>query len=250
MLPELTLDEFSAALDAVARDVLDTVDVVAPPIDALDVARTLGMAVAWDARQNGRGRTVRLGAFGGGRSQSSILVRPEPRPERLQWTVAHEIGETCAQRVFDFLGVDPREAPPAARESVANQLAGRLLLPRGWFGADARECGWDLYELKHRYPTASHELIARRMLDFAPRVVITVVDHGRRTWRQSNLPGQLPPFTAVEQSAWQTAHVTAEPATEEVPTCRVQAWPVHEPEWKREIVRAEWFAEEGGYEVP
>lgn len=245
MLPELTLDEFSAALDAVARDVLDAVDVVAPPIDALDVARALGLAVAWDAAQSGRGRTVRLGSFGGGASQASILVRPEPRLERLQWTVAHEIGENCAQRVFDFLGVDPLEAPASARESVANQLAGRLLLPRAWFGADARQCDWDLYELKRLYPTASHELIARRMLDFAPRVVITVVDHGRRTWRQTNLPGRLPPCSPLEKSAWQQAHATSQPALEEAATCRAQAWPVHEPDWKREIVRAEWFADEG-----
>jgi hypothetical protein len=24
--------------------------------------------------------------------------------------------------------------------------------------------------------------------------------------------------------------------------CRVQAWPVHEPGWKREILRSEWHA--------
>ena len=40
--------------------------------------------------------------------------------------MAHEIGETCACQVFDRLSVDPREAPPGARETVANQLAGRL----------------------------------------------------------------------------------------------------------------------------
>jgi hypothetical protein len=171
-------------------------------------------------------------------------LRPEPRRERLHWTVAHEIGETCAHRVFDFLGVDPREAAPAARESVANQLAGRLLLPRVWFGPDARQCGWDLIELKRLYPTASHELIARRMLDFPAPVVITVIDNGRRTWRLGNLPGRLPPLSPLEQSTWQQAHASAEPATDEAPACRVQAWPVHEPPWKREIVRAEWFAED------
>ncbi|MEA1952135.1 MAG: ImmA/IrrE family metallo-endopeptidase, partial [Planctomycetota bacterium] len=73
----------------------------------------------------------------------SILLRPDPRAERRQWAVAHEIGEHVAWRVFGRLGVDPREAGPDSRESVANQLAGRLLLPGEWFEADAVACGWD-----------------------------------------------------------------------------------------------------------
>ena len=38
-------------------------------------------------------------------------------------------------------GVDLREAVPRAREEVANQLAGRLLLPTAWFAADAAAGG-------------------------------------------------------------------------------------------------------------
>ena len=48
---------------------------------------------------------------------------------------------------------------------MANNLAGRLLLPTAWFVADAAAENWDLIALKHRYATASHELIARRMLE-------------------------------------------------------------------------------------
>lgn len=240
MLPELTQDEFSAALDAIAADVLDALPLIGPPVDALELAGALGLAVAWDARQQGRGRIVRLRGFADRQAQGSILLRPEPRRERLQWAVAHEIGETCAYQVFDRLRVDPREAPAGAREMVANQLAGRLLVPREWFGQDARGCGWDLFELKRRYATASHELIARRMLDFSPRVIITIFDHARRTFRRGNLPGQLPPLGPPELAAWRAAHEQATPAVEDSPGCRAQAWPVHEPDWKREIVRSEW----------
>ena len=81
--------------------------------------------------------------------------------------------------MFEILGVDAREAPPNTRESVANQLAGRLLLPVAWFKPKAVRAGWDLFELKREFSTASHELIARRMLDFEPAVMITVFDHGR-----------------------------------------------------------------------
>ncbi len=114
--------------------------------------------------------------------------------------MAHEIGELFADRVFDELGVDPREAPSGARETVANQLAGRLLLPREWFGEAGAECGWDLFELKERFATASHELIARRMLDFPPSIGITIFDNGRRTFRRGNLPNRMPPLVPLERS--------------------------------------------------
>jgi hypothetical protein len=243
MLPELTQDEFSAALDAVADDVLDALPLAGPPVDALELARTLRLAVAWDHRQTGRGRIVRLRGFADRAAQGSILLRPDPRRDRLQWAIAHEIGETCACQVFDRLRVDPREAPTGAREMVANQLAGRLLIPRAWFGQDGPGCGWDLFELKRQYATASHELIARRMLDFGPRVIITIFDHARRTFRRGNLSGRLPPLDGLEMAAWRGAHESAQPAVEESPLCRVQAWPVHEPDWKREIVRTEWHVD-------
>jgi hypothetical protein len=214
-----------------------------PPIDALVLARALGVSVAWDESQSGRGRVARLAARGGP-ARGSILVRPEPRRERLQWVVAHEIGELSAHRVFAHLSIDPREAPPAAREAVANGLASRILLPREAFARDARAVGWDLASLKARYATASHELVARRMLDFEPAVIITIFDHARRTFRRGNLPFRAPPWSAVEALAWRLAHHESRPTVQSDAARRVQAWPVHEPDWKREILRAEWLGAE------
>ena len=128
-------------LDAVAAELLALLPESERPIDALHLARALGLAVAWDERQFGRGRIARLAGHAGRRTQGSILLRPEPRRERLQWAIAHEVGELCADRVFERLSVDPREAPPAAREAVANRLASRLLLPRDSFARDGRETG-------------------------------------------------------------------------------------------------------------
>ena len=247
MLPELTQDEFSAALDAVAAGVLETAGQCAPPVDAARLARAMGLALAWDTDQPGRGRVVRLAGFGVAQPRGSILLRPEPRPERVQWATAHEIGETCAWRVFELLGVDPREAPAGERELVANQLAGRLLLPRDVFAADGRALGWDLFDLKARYAAASHELIARRMLDFAPPIIITLFDHGRRSWRRGNLDRRPPALVPLEASAHRAAHERGEQILEETALCRVQAWPIHEPQWKREILRTEWRLDDEGH---
>lgn len=239
MLPEITAEQYSAALDVVALETLRAAGINGPPVDAMAVARALRIAVAWDDQQQGRARFVRLKGIRGRPPRATILLRPEPRPERRQWAVAHEIGEHLAPRVFAAVAADPRVASPGARENVANHLAGRLLLPGIWFAADAAACAWDLAALKRTYSTASHELIARRMLDFAPPVIISIFDLGTLYLRRSNLPGRVPPLSAAEKRCWQNAHVGNEPNETSCGTQRIQAWPVHEAGWKREILRTE-----------
>jgi len=237
MVPELTCEELAGALDEVARWVLAAGGVAQPPVDAMALADALGIHVARDDRQPGRARCVRLGGRSRAIGRPTILLRREPRPERRHWAVAHEIGEHVAHRVFARLGVDPREVPPDGRERVANSLAGRILLPSDWFVEDARRCDWDLFELKARYRTASHELVARRMLDLDVPVIVTLFDQGRLTWRRSNVPGRVPPLAADESACWQAAHVGGHPERRQSGLVLSQVWPIHEPTWRREILR-------------
>jgi hypothetical protein len=131
----------------------------------------------------------------------------------------------------------------AAREQVANRFASALMLPRRWFAADGRENDWDLLELKERYSTASHELIARRMLEMRPGIVITIFDQGRISWRRSNVTAHPPSMLPEERAAWQACHETRALSDIRVDAeCgleRVRTWPIHEPDWKREIMRSE-----------
>jgi hypothetical protein len=239
MLPEITTEELSASLDAMVFELLDESRIDRPPVDAMAVARGLGVTVAVDSRQRGRARYVRLSGGRGRGPRATVLLRPDPRSERLQWALAHEIGEHVACRAFAALGVDPREAGPEARERVANQLAGRLLLPGAWFAADGAACSWDLGRLKARYSTASHELIARRMLELPPPIIITIFDHEQIYFRRSNLPGQVPPPSPAELGLWRAVHGRGRPREVRQETQRIQGWPVHEEGWKREILRAE-----------
>ena len=244
MLSEIPDDEFAAALDGCAAEVLWEAGVTEPPVDALAVADGLGLVVAHDLAMPYRGRFVRLaereGRDGG---QGTIVVGESERPEREQWAVAHEVGESVAYRVFDRLGVAFDEALPTARERVANRLASCLLLPLRWFAVDGRELDWDLVALKDRYCTASHELIARRMLEMRPPIVITVCDLGRVHWRRSNLTARPPSMLPTETATWREVHETGLPAEEtldmETGISLVRCWPIHEPGWKREIVRSE-----------
>lgn len=258
MLPEIPDEQVRQAFDGVAREVLLAAGLEQPPIDAFHVAEQLGLIVARD-RPAARGlaqpraRFVRLGAGArlsettdgddGGSNQGTILLADDARRERRQWAVAHEIGESRAYRVFAELGVDPREAP-AAREGVANRLASSLLLPRDWFLRDGVRVDWDLFDLKAIYATASHELIARRMLEMPPAVIVTLADQGRCVWRRSNRLFRAPLLTAAERAAWTAAHEGGQPTQcdpSELPdgVDDLRVWPIHEPGWRREIIRTE-----------
>jgi Zn-dependent peptidase ImmA (M78 family) len=245
MLAEIPAEEFALALDECADGLLWEAGVSGPPVDAFHLAGQLGMLVARDNHMPQRAHFVRLDDVAHRTAgQDTIVLGPEPRSERRHWAVAHEIGESAAHRVFAALGVPADTAPPRAREVVANHLASALLLPRHWFAADGRRFEWDLLKLKTRYATASHELIARRMLEITPPVVITLCDQGRITWRRSNLPGRPPTITGIERQVWLAAHDSGiashkklNPETYGLE--EVHAWPIHEPGWRREILRSE-----------
>lgn len=224
------------ALDSTVDRIFDRGCVNGPPIDVLDLAASLGFVVAVDRQQQGRARCARLHGYADDQTPA-IMLRPEPRVERRQWAVAHEIGEHHVHEVFAELGISCDELPTGARERAANELANHLLLPTDWFLQDGRDCDWDLPLLKRRYTTASYELIARRMLDADTPTIVTIFDHGRMSFRRSNLDGRVPGLFNAERETWTKAHITGRIQRKQDQTYLVRTWPIHEPEWKREIVR-------------
>ena len=190
MLTEIPAEQFAAAVDDCAAMILAESEISGPPVDAMRIAAGLGLVVALDRSMEERARFVRLGT-GPRNQQGAIFLGEEPRPERRQWAVAHEVGECMAHRLFRLLDFPLGSIPDSGRERAANYLAMALLLPRAWFERDGHACNWDLQELKEIYPTASYELIARRMLELASPVIITLFDQGAVQWRRSNIPEAL-----------------------------------------------------------
>lgn len=219
------------ACDHVAQRLLEEAGVDGPPFDMTVLAHRCRLMVAYDGSQAGRGRLKR---FGG---RTAILVRPEDRPERLQWTIAHEIGEAYAHRVFEAVEADAHDVPPARREQVASELASRLLLPPEQFLRDARFLDGDVILLKRNYSTASHELILLNLLRLPTLSLVTVFDHGSLTRRRGN--GQLAPpqLLSTEKDVWARVHSSGAAQETSTDSVRVQGWPVHEPGWKRELLR-------------
>jgi hypothetical protein len=228
----LMLEDWKSAVVEISGRILEEAGIKVPPVDALALARSLKLTVVLDGTQLGRGRIKQIAG------RSAIFLRPDERPERLQWAAAHELGESLAWKVCQSLGIDGGELSPRQREDLANQLAKEFLLPFDWFRRDSVVCESDLLALKSIYQTASHELIARRLLDLETPGFVTIFDQGTMTVRQTNGPSRSPSLTDAERRCWEQLRRTREPAIIPGRHCTVRGWCIDSPGWEREIVYA------------
>jgi Zn-dependent peptidase ImmA (M78 family) len=233
MSEDLSREDVTTAVDRAVEELLHSADVTAPPVDAIVLAqRHLGMIVCLDRGQQQRGRAQRAA----GRKQ--IFLRPEPTEERHQWTVAHEIGEHLKAGLLQRLGLAPEQTRAMAGESLANLFAYRLLVPTCWFAGDAPAAGYDVLELKQRYRTSSHEVIAWRFLDLPESCVITVIDNDHVHRRRSNGWRVNRQLAAAERKCQRYVNHYSRPYVIREGGWTVQGWPVHQSDWKREILRS------------
>jgi predicted transcriptional regulator len=233
MSEDLAREEVLQTVDRLVEEVLDRAGITAPPVDAIALAqRHLGMSVCLDRQQPERGRAQRAG----GRHQ--IFLKPEPTEERHQWTVAHEIGEHFKADLLRRLGVEPEQTRAMAGESLANLFAYHLLVPTCWFVADAPAWDYDVLELKKRYRTSSHEVIAWRFLDLPEPCVVTVIDNAHVTRRKSNAWRVTRQLQPAEQECQRYVHYYSRPRVVREAGWTAQGWPVHQADWKREILRS------------
>jgi Zn-dependent peptidase ImmA (M78 family) len=123
-------------------------------------------------------------------------------------------------------------------ESLANLFAYHLLVPTCWFPDDAKLHDWDVLELKQKYRTASHEVIAWRMLDLASPCIITVVDNDHIHRRRSNAYRVRKELEEAEKQCQRYVNQFNRPRVVRENGWTVQGWPVHQPDWKREILRS------------
>src|SRR5262245_26980378 len=233
MAEELIRDEVLAVIDRMVEELRAKAGIIEPRVDAIALAqRHLGMTICLDQSQAQRGRAQRAGG------KQQIYLKPEPSEERHQWTVAHEIGEHLKADLLARLGLEPAETRAMAGESLANLFAYRLLVPTRWFAADARDMDFDLLELKKRYRTSSHEVIAWRFLDLPDPCIVTIVDNEAITRRRSNAWPTRRRLEPAEEKCLRYVHEHGRPHTIQEGGWTVRGWPVHQLDWKREILRS------------
>lgn len=233
MSDDMPREDVVAVLDGMVEELLELGGLTEPPVDAIVLAqRHLGLMICLDRQQQDRGRVQRAGG------RPAIYLRPEPTEERHQWTVAHEIGEHLKPQLLERLGWTADEARQMTGESLATLFSSRLLVPTLWFRDDARAQGYDVLDLKKRYHTASHQVIALRMLDLPEPCIITILDNGAVSKRKSNGPRITRDLEPLEKKVQEYVNRYSRPRTVSEGAWTVQGWPIHQPDWKREILRS------------
>jgi hypothetical protein len=125
-----------------------------------------------------------------------------------------------------------------AGESLANLFAYRLLVPTCWFAADAPAHDYDVLQLKEHYRTSSHEVIAWRFLDLPEPCIVTIVDNDHIHRRRSNAWPVRRQLEPAEQQCQRYVNHYSRPRIVRQAGWTVQGWPVHQADWKREILRS------------
>jgi hypothetical protein len=212
MTDDVSRDDVFAVVDRAVEELLAAAGVEKPPVDALALARHLGLP---ESRPRGR----RL---------------PEPTEERRQWDAARALGVHFKPAMLRRLDA----GPGLAGGSLANLFAQRLLVPTAWFGDDAPAGGYDLLELQELYRTAGHEVIAWRFLDLPAPCAVTVVDDGHVRRRRSNAWRVIRELHPAEQQCQRYVHHHGRPHVVCQGGWTVQGWPVHHGDYPREILRS------------
>jgi Zn-dependent peptidase ImmA (M78 family) len=233
MSEELVRDDVLCTVDRMVKELLDSAGIVAPPLDVITLAqRHLGMVICLDGKQPQRGRAQR------GAGHKQIFLRPEPTEERHQWTVAHEIGEHLKPELLRRLGIEPEQTRAMMGESLANLFAYRLLVPTCWFAGDAPASEYNVLRLKERYRTSSHEVIAWRLLDLPEPCIITILDNDHISRRRSNAWPTRRQLEPAEKKCQEYVNYYSRPKVVQENDWTVHGWPVHQADWKREILRS------------
>lgn len=213
MNEDLTREDVYHAADLLVEELLDAAGVTRPPVNAVDVAQRHLRIALRDKESSGS-------------------------EESRHWSAAQAIGERLKPDLLRRLGFDPASRQSLPGESLAGLLAHRLLTPTSWFGADARACGWEVPEIKNLYATAGYEVVAWRLLDLPEPCVITIVENDHVHRRRSNAWRVNKTLQPAERECQRYVHHYSRPRVVSLGGWTVQGWPLHEPDWKREILRS------------
>ena len=223
MSEDLSREDVHKAVDELVAELLAEAGVTEPPVDAVALARHLGLEPGGARR---------------GKPRREILALAEPTEEQRQRDAAAELAEHLKGDLLARLGIDPDGPRPLLGQSLSRLFVEHLLVPAVWLADEARTCGGDLFELKERFATAGHELIAFRLLDLGQPSVVTVVDNERVTQRRSNAFAVGRELAPAEKACLRQVQRYSRPCGVCEDGWDVRGWPLHRADWKREVLRA------------
>jgi hypothetical protein len=208
---------------------------IKPPVDAKAIVlrdRRFRQCEAegWSARRRGRA--------GMQHKENAEFVAQRNAARSIARVLLRELCKTCCA------------AAQAGGENMPfiDVFAARLLIPTRWFCEDVRHLGYHLVRLQERYATASPAQVAWRLLDLDRGLVVTTFDSNHLVSRRANFSGlEVPQVDVAERAAQSYAHQYGRPRLEHSARASAWAWPQHEPDWRREIVLAQFDADFCGH---
>jgi hypothetical protein len=223
MSEDLSREEVHHVIDRVVEELLTAAGVTEPPVDAVALARGhLGLVLEPERSRRAPRREAAA----------------EPTEEARQWAAARRIGEHLKAAILRRLDLSPDQAGSPGGESPTTLFARHLLAPADWFRDDARALEFDLPRLQRRYRTAGVELLAWRLLDLPEPCVITIVDNDHVQRRRGNARPVRRELGPAERECQRYVHYYSRPRVVCADGWTVQGWPLHRPDWKREILRS------------
>lgn len=235
MTEDLSREEVTEAVDAIVEGLLEAAGVHAPPVNALKLARDhLGIQVVIEEGAKRSARRVR--------DEVRLVLDPGMGEEARQWLAAQAIGSHFKPELLRRLDLAGEAARGMMGESAGSLFGPRVLAPTVWFAREASNLGYDLPALKEKFSTAKMEVLAWRLLDLDEPCIITLVENGSVQRRRSNARQVNKSLSPAEKQCQEYVHAYSRPHVVSEDGWTVQGWPLHEVDWKRELLRSvvEW----------
>ena len=238
-MSDFTAEDLFDAVDRLVAETLARHGIDAPPVDALALAQEAFNLTVVDAEDDADERSGRFGPRPPRRPRRhEVVLRPDASDEARHAVCARACAREMIPPVLTKLGVAPGTENKSAQASLVGLIAPRLLLPTRWFAKDARKLGYDLFELKDRYPTAGYEVLALRLLDLDEPCVVAVVDDGSVSTRRGNRAPAGKQLTPAERRCLARVGESGEPQTVRLDEWTTRGWPVPTGPFNRIILRS------------
>lgn len=222
------LHDLQHILDNLIEELFSKASLYSPPIDA----EALVKAKAWqllgcEAPFSNRKKNAPV--FDGAESENAFVKH--------QWQAAQFLA-SAIQKEAKIRWEKLNDLSTPTGFSFINFLAQRILVPTHWFNPLASKMGHDLLQLKNAFNSAAYEIIALRMLDLEAPCIITIVDNCHVSKRKSNCCNPSKTLHPVENMVLDYVHENSRPKKINDQGWQVTGWPVHQLDWRREILRS------------
>lgn len=215
-------------LDNLVQEFLAKASLHQPPIDACALLN----AKAWQLLELDAPSIL---------SKKSIQVfdpkESESAEVKKQWLAAQSLASSL-QKEAKLRWEKSNDTQAAQGISYINLIAQRILVPTQWLKSLALQFDYDLLELKRIFKTPAYEIIALRMLDLDSPCIITIVDNGHIFKRKSNCCNPPKTLSPAESMVLNYVHENSRPKKVNDQGWQVAGWPVHQLDWRREILRS------------